>query len=165
MDNITKWMVRGACGAVLLSAPVSAQLNHTGRYYRPNGSYIKCRTVGTYEDFSTFCMSGEDAHDEDRRHDLKNTCIKQVDESYEAKYGNLIAESQSEYGLLGSYSSERNPDVSLYDSDWYRRKVGLIGPSPIEHKKLLQKKFLLDNPLYAEYKARSEKCFTENGFN
>ena len=71
----------------LVAAPVQAQLNHTGRYYGPNGSYLKCTTVGSYSNNSTFCKSGAAARDEDRRLDAKNACVKRVEDAHTAKYG------------------------------------------------------------------------------
>ena len=72
--------------AFLAAAPAQAQINHTGRYYGPNGSYTKCRVIGSQYSSSTHCISGEAARDEDRRMDSRNTCMETINAKYIERY-------------------------------------------------------------------------------
>ena len=121
----------------LIAAPVQAQLNHTGRYYGPDGAYMKCTTVGSYADHATFCKSGAEARDEDRRLEAKNACRKRVDQQQIAKWG-----------VLETVGSETYP-VGMYDRDF--------------HERFYKTEF---NPVaHAEYRTANRACFTANGFN
>ena len=133
--------------ALALCPPVQAQINHTGRYYGPNGSYIKCSVVGGQYSSSTHCISGEAARDEDRRLAAKNACTAKVEAAHEAKWGKGISNKRlvDQYGLEPTYEP-----IGRFDSAFYET----LGQS-----------HLANDVAYAEYRAKTKACFTKNGFN
>ena len=147
-----------AIAALTLSvAPVQAQLNHTGRYYGPNGSYLKCRTIGSYTNHSTFCKSGAAARDEDRRLDAKNACRKQLDATWDANNQKIFKQVNKEIMIeFPDYNKNR---------EWAIKRFSKTAPHLAANADaVLNARVAVLRYQDPAYKAASSKCFTDNGF-
>ena len=130
--------------AMLLTAPVHAQINHTGRYYGPNGSYVKCTVIGSQYSSKTFCSNGEAARDEDRRLGSKNACLKRLDAAWDKN--NPTAYEQARQKWQQTYPNQTRLGM---------QPLGLELNSTVALMRF-------EDPAY---KAKSKACFTANGFN
>ena len=124
--------------------PANAQINHTGRYYGPNGSYTKCSVIGSQYSSSVFCSSGEAARDEDRRHAKKNACLKQLDSAWDANNPQAYEQAKSEWRQ--TYPNQAS-----------------LGMEPLGLE--LNSTVALMRHKDPAYKAKSKACFAANGFN
>ena len=71
--------------AMLLTAPAqAAPFIHHGTYHGPNGAYTKCTVTGSMYSSSAHCLSGDEAREEDRKLKGKNTCLANLDATWDA---------------------------------------------------------------------------------
>jgi hypothetical protein len=114
----------------------------TGRYYGPNGQYVKCTTYASGNDVSTFCKSGKEARDEDLRLDRKNQCMDKVNAAHIKKWG--------------TYNARRGMSEPLLEP------IGIFEPE--FYIDVLEQPEGANLKAYSEYQAASKKCFSKNGF-
>ena len=130
----------------LIAAPVQADIH---RAY--NGDmYTRCNFVGK----SVFCSHNDEARDLDRRHAAKNACHEKIKAEHIAKYGQVLDKTSKELVYRGVLPADhrliRHEIIGWHDSAFYQR---------------LGKPHLINDAAHAEYRAKSQQCFTANGFN
>ena len=128
----------------LIAAPANAQLNHTGRYYGPNGTYVKCDTIGSYTNNSTYCKSGEEAREDDRRHESKNDCLKRIQAAWDANNQEVFQEVEQQLAI--KFPSQVGPAYKAINDLSIKAEVAIIRSND------------------PAVKASNSKCFAKNGF-
>jgi len=129
----------------LIAAPAQATIH---RAY--NGDmYTRCNFVGG----DVFCTHNEEARDLDRRHAAKNACLETVKAQHVVKYGQVMSKTSKELVERGVLQADhrlvRHEIIGEHDSAFYQS---------------LGKPHLINDAAYAENRAKSAVCFSQNGF-